>query len=989
MSVAAVNQAPTVSPTAPRATPPAMPDRTGRRIVGAAAALVLALIALAMAGIQITPGQPPVQPPGVRIASQTVLARFPPVAVGGQQSFLAVEPGGGLAVSDRVHQALLRFGPDGRPLSTWGPRLSASVQIQEIGGVAVSTDQWYVLDRAEPAVLDLDAAGRVRQQISLKPYDPYGPNGLAVDPSGDLYIADTGRSRILIFAPDGQYLRSFGGDGHDLGQLKQPMALAFAPDGSLFVADWENARIERWQLSADASQWNASVAWPTGFRPWAVAVDAMGRVFVPDTDQNRVDVFTANGQPFAQLGGGGTQLDVTSPTQVAFSPDRSHLYVLGDDSIAQLDLANTPPPPAPRTLPFAPVVLVALLLGVAGGGLYAVRQRRRTGSRLRGYRPNGRARSTSTETAVSSAPCSASRAVVAAPPTVPGDQPTSPRWRPEPLGAPGSARVTASAAVAPPRSNGAAAAAARTLVSGVQPAPRASARPWLMLAIGLAITLVALGIRTYHLDQLPSGLHGDEAAAGLDAERILHDGNIGPYSPLTLGRPTLPLYLTAPSVALLGNTVVAIRIVEALAGTLTVFALFLILWRHAGLLAATFGAALLAGLGWHLHLSRTGFNGATWVLFAVLSVGALLEATTRGRDWRWWAGAGILSGLAIYTYQAEWLFLGVVGLFLAGYVCWTIWRGRQLAPLGGALLMLGLTLLVGLPMILFALDPTSGYFGYFGIVSVFDKPDWQTLAGPVAWLQYLADRYADFWVRGCCHAVVDGTDGTGVTPLIPLATLALALIGLGMGSWRRRGPLVWIGLLVLLLVPIGAVGTLDGPARRTFALTPFLALLAGLGLAELVGLVSARRLKMRAGAVLGGLAVVVVLGYQGVSDYFTRFPGTPGDRWVYVTSLTNAARYMAALPPDRYVYFAADRWSIHYETIRYLAPKLRGEDRLSPFGSQDLTVDPANGAAVFVLMDQYRARLDDLEGTYPGGTVTTVGPTGDPDFIAYSVPPAS
>ncbi|MBV9356216.1 MAG: hypothetical protein JO023_11900 [Chloroflexi bacterium] len=228
-----------------------------------------------------------------------------------------------------------------------------------------------------------------------------------------------------------------------------------------------------------------------------------------------------------------------------------------------------------------------------------------------------------------------------------------------------------------------------------------------------------------------------------------------------------------------------------------------------------------------------------------------------------------------------------------------------------------------------------------------------------------------------------------MTPLIPLATLALALIGVGIGIWRRRGPLVWIGLLVLVLVPIGAVGTLDGPARRTFALAPFLALLAGLGLAELVRLIPASRLRPRAGAVVGALAVVVVLGYQGVSDYFTRFPGTPGDRWVYVTTLTNAARYMATLPPDSYVYFAADRWSIHYETIRYLAPDLRGEDRLSPFGSRDLTVDPANGAAVFVLMDQYRNRLDDLEGAYPGGTVTTVGPTGDPDFIAYSVPPPS
>src|SRR5262249_8777424 len=161
------------------------------------------------------------------------------------------------------------------------------------------------------------------------------------------------------------------------------------------------------------------------------------------------------------------------------------------------------------------------------------------------------------------------------------------------------------------------------------------------------------------------------------------------------------------------------------------------------------------------------------------------------------------------------------------------------------------------------------------------------------------------------HPVVDGTDGTGVTPLIPLAVLGLALIGVGIGIWRRRGPLVWIGLLVLVLVPIGAGGTVAGPARRTFALAPFLALLAGPGLAELVRLAPASRLRVRAGAVVGALLVVVALGFMGVSDYFLKFPGSPGDRWVYVTTLTNAARYMAALPPNSCVYFAADRWSIH------------------------------------------------------------------------------
>src|SRR3712207_6029897 len=67
-------------------------------------------------------------------------------------------------------------------------------------------------------------------------------------------------------------------------------------------------------------------------------------------------------------------------------------------------------------------------------------------------------------------------------------------------------------------------------------------------AATLAIVLgVALLLRVYQLSTLPSGLHGDEAVAGLEAQRILRDGYIGPYTPRALGFPAGPLYLTALS----------------------------------------------------------------------------------------------------------------------------------------------------------------------------------------------------------------------------------------------------------------------------------------------------------------------------------------------------------------------------------------------------------------------------------------------------------
>ena len=263
-------------------------------------------------------------------------------------------------ISDRVHQVLVRLGSDGSQVSTWGsaPNTLAgeAPQIGEIAGVAVTNSDWYVLDRAAPAILDLDEQGRLQKKISLASLDTYGPNGLAVDADGKLYVADTGRSRILVFTSDGNLAGEFGTYGSDLSQLKQPMAISAAPDGGLYVADWENARIVRWQPVGNG--WKATAAWSTGFRPWSVAVDDVGRVYVPDTDHGQILVYRSSGRPLATLGAEGLRIDVANPTQLAFSADRRQLYVLGNTAVAGLTLDSAAAPTEGSSpVPVGPIAL--------------------------------------------------------------------------------------------------------------------------------------------------------------------------------------------------------------------------------------------------------------------------------------------------------------------------------------------------------------------------------------------------------------------------------------------------------------------------------------------------------------------------------------------------------------------------------------------------------------------------------------------------------
>ena len=96
---------------------------------------------------------------------------------------------------------------------------------------------------------------------------------------------------------------TIGGPGKDPGLFDAPRALASASDGSIYVADSRNHRIQHlradgsvidvWGTFADIAQTQAPGG--TFYEPWGVAVGADGSVYVTDTWNHRVQKFDANG----------------------------------------------------------------------------------------------------------------------------------------------------------------------------------------------------------------------------------------------------------------------------------------------------------------------------------------------------------------------------------------------------------------------------------------------------------------------------------------------------------------------------------------------------------------------------------------------------------------------------------------------------------------------------------------------------------------------
>ncbi|MCJ7511455.1 MAG: TIGR03663 family protein [Anaerolineales bacterium] len=138
------------------------------------------------------------------------------------------------------------------------------------------------------------------------------PRAIDVAPDGSLYVADTLNHRIQHLAPTGEVLQVWG----ELGRLDQgeapggtfnePWDVAVAPDGSVYVADTWNHRVQHFGPTGEFLGMIGTFGQaesPTAFwGPRSVAVDEQGRLFVSDTGNKRVAIFDDQGASLGQFG---------------------------------------------------------------------------------------------------------------------------------------------------------------------------------------------------------------------------------------------------------------------------------------------------------------------------------------------------------------------------------------------------------------------------------------------------------------------------------------------------------------------------------------------------------------------------------------------------------------------------------------------------------------------------------------------------------------
>ncbi len=227
-----------------------------------------------------------------------------------------------LYVSDEATHKITVFSSDGDILQVWCEYGSGPNQLNKPSGlVSDSEDNIYVVDTMNHRVQKFTKDGP-----HLMSWGSYGtrtgefrmPWGIARDSDGNIYVADWRNDRVQKFTAEGEFLFQFGNTGREDGQFLRPSGLAVDKDYDIYVSDWGNNRVQlfnpdgryvekflgdatmsdpaiaamRTRLRTVRIRDSAALEYERLFRgPRSVRVDEIGRMFVPDYESYRIQVY--------------------------------------------------------------------------------------------------------------------------------------------------------------------------------------------------------------------------------------------------------------------------------------------------------------------------------------------------------------------------------------------------------------------------------------------------------------------------------------------------------------------------------------------------------------------------------------------------------------------------------------------------------------------------------------------------------------------------
>jgi len=202
---------------------------------------------------------------------------------------------------------------------------------RDVAGVAVDLeDRVFLICRGDHPILMYDSKGKFLGSWGEGDFT-YRTHGITVGPDNSVYCTDDGNHTIRKFTPNGKLLMTLGTmntpsdtgyDGKDTrtvsragAPFNRPTNIAVGPTGDLYVSDgYGNCRVHQFGTNGELKRsWGTPGQGPGEFfLPHGISVHADGRVFVCDRENDRIQIFSPDGEYLTEW------TDTRRPTHLVF-----------------------------------------------------------------------------------------------------------------------------------------------------------------------------------------------------------------------------------------------------------------------------------------------------------------------------------------------------------------------------------------------------------------------------------------------------------------------------------------------------------------------------------------------------------------------------------------------------------------------------------------------------------------------------------------------
>jgi streptogramin lyase len=187
------------------------------------------------------------------------------------------------------------------PLAVSELKLSPPTEVEMVTSAAFGRDGIYILQRGAKSdpVIVTDRGGKVLRSWGKGLYKI--PHSIRLDPDGNVWTVDAGSSRIIQYTPQGQIVRDFSVElpASPKGEFCGATDIAFTPNGDFYISDgYQNNRIIQFNKAGQRiREFGKPGNGPGEFNlPHGIALDPQGTIYVADRENLRIQKFDFEGR---------------------------------------------------------------------------------------------------------------------------------------------------------------------------------------------------------------------------------------------------------------------------------------------------------------------------------------------------------------------------------------------------------------------------------------------------------------------------------------------------------------------------------------------------------------------------------------------------------------------------------------------------------------------------------------------------------------------